>query len=133
VLSAGTSPNGVNDVLDASRDYRDRLLRVYYQSSTTADVRPGRSGDTGANEPFASVFATHEGLTPGTPASMFGPAAINPTGNRHAITVQDPTNTSDIALVYARASDGALMLWSDRAVALRAVIEASPRLGTVAR
>jgi hypothetical protein len=123
LAAAGTG----DEVLDASRDYRDRLVRIAYVIGAST-ILPGLADD-GDGADFFAVFATHAGLPEGDAGAKFGLAALPTTGAPHAVTIFDDPGTVDVGLVYARATDGALMLYAETPRAIRATIEASPPLG----
>jgi len=101
---AGTS----EQLLDATIDWRDRAVRVAFIRSANYDLLPGHAGDAHANDTAAPVFAE-------VIARYTGPGGHATVGagldrGYHLVLLND-TATEDTGIcIYARTTDGALVL-----------------------
>lgn len=117
--SAGSLSNGTQVKVDASKDWRDRVLTVAYYSPAGALTQPGGANDYKYDYDIPSLrkgYTGRGGLDAGSADPTNGNPPVPAAGTSWAMEV-----ATDVWL-YASTVDGALYLYNDTAGTLKTPI-----------
>ena len=136
VYFSGVVPGDSGElVLDSTRDWRDRFAWASVASSSTLARTIGDTQDYGVNSAAGTTRTSAARYLGDGAASIWTDVADNPysldiAGTGYGIRIVSGDD-SNVVLVYARASDGALCIESTRSsdIAVTAMVEATFQLG----